>query len=566
MIASAKLLPEHDTGVVMNLERLGSMHSNRLSFMRVLLRTMAREQWRVSHSVFDLDEHGFGTVVYAIDTPSQRYSLVVFSNYLPDEKRNDRVIADQWDLTMALCDGTISDSRMQQLRKNVPLQEAGRLDPSVIVLSRANRSSRNFETVVAALASGIQPSVEQLTQVGYLYRTTAVYGSGKMGMADWDKVRSQFPEFARPFTAEMFTCYLIRQFSIEQAEHIAKQRSPDSAVSFETQVKRYIGIGNATGLGMAPYLIKHPQLIEHWVSVRETALSRVLEQPALDNATCRLFLQGLDKAVQHLTQICIEDARQTVLNQKAAGELGDLAARLAADHSAVVPGELFAEMRETFCLESQEILASLLLELFPDTVDELADQMSIDENLCVDPVMSTHALLKTIESRYRWALEVDFNAPGAQQVFWYRSAEKLEPRLGENGVDPGSEWEMRMAVARSAADCATALREDIASHPGSTVARFLLRNPKQRPIVKRVQTMAMTKRGEIQANLVDVDILPLHLLRCKLAFFGVSKFDPKSRLWVRNTMFQGAPLLEELGVDFEDDWYFPLAPTDFSSK
>ncbi|MEP4148684.1 MAG: hypothetical protein ABJL54_15815 [Halioglobus sp.] len=548
----------------MNLERLGSMHSNRLSFMRILLRTMSRQQWRVSHSLFELDEDGFGTVVYAIDTPSQRYSLVVFSNYLPDEKRNDRVIADQWDLTMALCDGDISESRMQELRENVPLQEAGRLDASVLVLSRANRSSRNFETVVGALAKGIQPSVEQLTRVGYLYRTTAVYGSGKMGMADWDKVRTRFPEFARPFTAEMFTCYLIRQFSIEQAEHIASHRSPGSAVPFEPQVKRYIGIGNATGLGMAPYLIKHPQLIEHWVSIRETALLRVLEQPGLDSAARRLLLHGLEKAVQHLAEICIEDSRQTLLNQKAAEELQGLGARLAADDSVVVPGEVFGQAQEAFCLESQEILASLLLELFPDMVDELADQMSVEESLGVDPVMSTKALLQTIESRYGWALEVDFTAPGAEQVFWYRSAEKLEPRLGENGVDPGSEWEMRMAVARSVVHCTTALREDIASHPDSTVARFLLRNPKQRPIVKRVQTMAGTERGEIQANLVDVEILPLHLLRCKLAFFGVSKFDPKSRLWVRNTMFQGAPLLEELGEQFEDDWYFPLAPSDCS--
>jgi hypothetical protein len=45
-----------------------------------------------------------------------------------------------------------------------------------------------------------------------------------------------------------------------------------------------------------------------------------------------------------------------------------------------------------------------------------------------------------------------------------------------------------------------------------------------------------------------------------LSFFGVSKFDPKSRLWVRNTMFQGAPLVDDIGTDFADDWYFPVMP------
>ncbi|MDH3994134.1 MAG: hypothetical protein OEV47_14535, partial [Gammaproteobacteria bacterium] len=159
-----------DPQMLMDVERLGSMYGNRLSFMRVLLRTISSQQWRISHSLFDLDRQGYGTVVYAIDTPAQRYSLVIFSAYLPDERRNDRVIADQWDLTMALCEGDISDDRMHHLRNNVPLQEAGRLNSRVLVLSRANRSSRNFESVVQALASGKQPPVEQLVQVGYLYR------------------------------------------------------------------------------------------------------------------------------------------------------------------------------------------------------------------------------------------------------------------------------------------------------------------------------------------------------------------------------------------------------------
>ena len=51
--------------------------------------------------------------------------------------------------------------------------------------------------------------------------------------------------------------------------------------------------------------------------------------------------------------------------------------------------------------------------------------------------------------------------------------------------------------------------------------------------------------------------MPIHLLRCKLSFFGVGKFDPKSRLWVRNTMFQGAPIIDDIADDYKDDWFFP---------
>ena len=73
-----------------------------------------------------------------------------------------------------------------------------------------------------------------------------------------------------------------------------------------------------------------------------------------------------------------------------------------------------------------------------------------------------------------------------------------------------------------------------------------------------MQTLARSVYGEIQANLLDADVLPMHLLRCKLAFMGVTKFDPRSKLWVRNTMFQGAPLADELNPHCPDDWSFPV--------
>ena len=53
------------------------------------------------------------------------------------------------------------------------------------------------------------------------------------------------------------------------------------------------------------------------------------------------------------------------------------------------------------------------------------------------------------------------------------------------------------------------------------------------------------------------DMLPIDMLRCKLAFFGASKFDPKSDRWTRITLCQGAPLFDEL--DNADDWWLPVA-------
>ena len=50
---------------------------------------------------------------------------------------------------------------------------------------------------------------------------------------------------------------------------------------------------------------------------------------------------------------------------------------------------------------------------------------------------------------------------------------------------------------------------------------------------------------------------PIDILRCKLSFFGASKYDPKSNLWTRITLFQGAPLPNELWKKNIKHWLFP---------
>ena len=139
---------------VMDLDRLGSHFQSRLSFVRSSMRRMMNEQWRIQRTCFDLDAEGFGTAIYRIDTATAHYHCVIFSNDLPPEKRSDRVIADQWDVSFVLLAGDVDEQQLADLRRNVPLQEAGRFDARVLVLSRANRSLRNFERFLGALAEG----------------------------------------------------------------------------------------------------------------------------------------------------------------------------------------------------------------------------------------------------------------------------------------------------------------------------------------------------------------------------------------------------------------------------
>ena len=561
-------LPLRSPAQVMDLARLGSMHQCRLSFMRKLIRKVMAEAWQIKVSLLDLDEHGYGTMVYSIEANANRYSYVLFSDYLADQDRNDRVIAEKWDVTMTLCIGDVSEAQLEDMRRNVPKQEAGRAQSNMLVLSRANKSSRNFNYVVDQLAQGSQPSMRKLARVGYLYRTTAVYGSGKFGMADWAKVKNECPEFASPFAAEMFNCFMLRHFSIQQAEHLARIKAPETAVNFEDDVKRFIGVGNSTGLGMAPYLIRHPLLISQWVLTREKAIARVIHTAEVSNGKLVELNLVFAKAILHIQQTVVPDIRQISRNKILISELQGLRDWLASSEVSYSQNHLnYAELVEyveaNMSLETQEMTNSCLMEVYPELVDDFEQYACVDEHYQIQPAMSSKDLQALIENQYDWALDIDFNQAEANHYFWYRSEEKMEPRIGERFTEPGEDKEMPLTIARLVRECYSCLVLDIAEHRHSSdknsVAYFLLRHPKQAGIVKRIETMAQECYGEIRANLADIDMLPIDLLRCKLSFFGVSKFDPKSKLWVRNTMFQGAPNIADIGKPFKDDWCFPVA-------
>ncbi len=550
---------------LMRMERLGAFYQTRLSFVRTLVRRMAQENWQIVPERFELDDHGYGTAVYKVTaTNDELYSVVLFSQYIRDDERTDRVIAEKWDIAAVLCEGIPDEARLAELRHHVPKQEAGRNKTDILVLSRANKSGRNFNTVVDCLARGRQPDVEMLKQVGYLVRTTAVYGNGKFGLADYAKL-SQRQAFNRTFSAQMFTVFMIRHFASELVEHIAKRRSPDTAVSLDPQIRKYLGVGNATGLGMAPFLVKHPKLLHSWIHMRETAIAHVVYKTAVTASKIDQLDQLLEKAKQHLAETTTGDERQRKNYHQTHQELQNIQAKLKqlTQNSQLCSNswKLLVDWTVEHCIiETQELLNSLLLELYPDEVDALEQQLPTDENAVIDPEMTGKQLKTILQEDYQWATRIDFDQKEAQYFFWYRSAEKEEPRLGERFLEPGAEKEQHLDIAREIVKLNDKLNSLSADDLAKPIIYFLIDNPKLKGIVRRIQSLKNHPFGEIQDNLIDINCLPIHMLRCKLSFFGASKFDPKSRLWTRITLFQGAPLIEELSPSFNDRWAFPVAP------
>ena len=545
-------------GEVMRLSRLGRFHPTRLSFARTLVRRMAREGWRIETALRDLDDDGYGRVAYDVHTPVGVLGFAAFSHHLDPADRTDRVIAERWDASFALTAEPPAPADLERLADNVPRQEAGRCGAREIVLSRANRSVRLFDDAVDALAAGGQPSRDAIGRVGYLMRTTAVYGNGKFGLADFEQVRRR-GILTLPFQAEMLTVYLARHFSLELVDHLAARRGRGRAAALDRPRRRALGVGNATGLGMAPFLVNRPQLIGRWIRMREIALARVKEVERADPPERARFRTLLARARAH-----VDEWRAQVGDETLGQRLATVVRRLAELERLVGPGgdpDLLAGRRPWAALaawagddeETGELLNSLLIELYPDRVDDLETTAGSDEREEVRPGMAVEALRRMVEDRYGWAFEVDFDPPESRALFWYYSKEKEEPRLGFRYEEPGADQELRLGIARQAADLHRALER---ADPAMPVGRFLLANPELRQTVRRIQSLDDAPYAEIHENLLDRDCEPVDLLRCKLSMLGASRFDPKSLLWTRVTFFQGAPLADELERPGADDWAF----------
>ena len=48
-----------------------------------------------------------------------------------------------------------------------------------------------------------------------------------------------------------------------------------NAGSLENRIFKNLGIGNSTGLWMAPFIVNHPTLLNNWILSRETALKKI---------------------------------------------------------------------------------------------------------------------------------------------------------------------------------------------------------------------------------------------------------------------------------------------------
>jgi hypothetical protein len=543
-----------DPNVIMKLSRLGSFHQSKLSFLRSFLKEF--KDWNYKRDLFELNEFGHGIAIYSFNKNNRVYSLICFANELNEDERSDRVIATKWDAAFTLHDGVPTKSDIKRLKNEVPKQEVGRLSCKELTLSRANKSIRVFNHVVKNLSEGKQPDLNLLSNVGYLYRTTAVYGSGKFGLADRFRIEDR-EEIYGPFRLEMMLVYLVRQFTFDQVNHVAKSKNPKTAVSLDPEICKNLGIGNSTGLGMAPFIVNHPTLLNNWIYAREMALKNIREIRYIESKHSNLFLDCLKKSIKNITSWNTESEYQKGKIKSLLTDLNIFINFLETNlnfSQEYAFNEIYLWLEKNSGEECIEYVVSMMMEPYDNIVDPLINKMSADEEKYFNiPTNRTVSELRNIlEEKYSKILKIDFLKKENNQNFWFISKNKEEPRLADRFIENGSDLEQPLAIARDIKKLYEALS---VFKNSSTIDKFLAKNSDLRHVVRRAFIIEKFPYSEIQDNTISKSIMPIDMLRLKLSFFGALKFDPRSDKWLRICMFQGAPLPEQL-KNYDDHWIY----------
>ena len=539
---------------IMKLSKLGSFHQSKLSFLRSFLNEF--KDWKYKKDLFDLNELGHGKAVYSFKKNNRVYSLICFANSLDENERSDRVIATKWDAAFTLYDGVPTKKDIMRLSNEVPKQEVGRLSYKELTLSRANKSVRVFNHVVEHLSEGKQPDISLLSNVGYLYRTTAVYGSGKFGLADRFRIKDR-EEICGPFRLEMMLVYLVRQFTFDQVNHVAKSKNPKKAISLDLEICKNLGIGNSTGLGMAPFIVNHPTLLNNWVLAREIVLKKIREIKKVNKEDSDLFKNLLKKSLKNITSWNTDSEYQKKKIKSLLNDLYQFISFIEKDFnfkSEFAFNNIYLWLEKNSGDECIEYIVSMMMEPYENIVNPLINTMSSEEEKYFNiPTDRTVSDLKTIiEEKYSQILKIDFSEKENNQNFWFISKNKEEPRLSDRFNELGADLEQPLAIARDIKK----LYEILSVTKNSLeIYKFLIDNPELRHVIRRAFIVENFPYSEIQDNTIGKNIVPIDMLRLKLSFFGALKFDPRSDKWLRICMFQGAPLPEQL-KNYDEHWIY----------
>jgi len=541
-----------------------------LSFSRSAMRELLRGRWRIEKVRIDLDAEGRGEVLYRLAGHGWTFHFFLVSIKLREEEKLDRNFAQSWDAMGVLCQGEWTPEREAYLRREVPLQRSGRADYDTLMYARGNRSGRLFEQVVDCLAAGRQPDVRDIAQVGYILRTTAFIGNGQLGTRPLAGYEPGHP-MRRPYHAQMWSGFLLREYVFDLVDHMARARDPGAA-RLDPALRRFLGLGNSAATGLVPFITNHPHLIGRWIGIHEAAVARARARPCdPGQPPAHAFRELLERAIRYYAEGRQEPCPAFT---GGAGIVAGLR-RVAAAHEDYLRTGAFLgrPTRQPWDAlyrwvdaqgqdDTREVVASLLLELYPDIVDDYRDAFEADETVAIDPSMRADELAGILREDYGWALGDPDDRDDAY-YFWYRSAQApRDLRRGIRDLAPHLESETTMDVVHAA----RRLYRAAAEAGRAPLAELLPRHPELRHIAGRVQAGRRARYGELRVNFLERRFSPFAAIRLVLVLYGMEKFEAALPKSVRGALLQGAPIAEDVENGYDGVWPFPLIPAPGSTQ
>ncbi|WP_341911314.1 hypothetical protein [Ferrovibrio terrae] len=551
--------------VLMKPDRLAAIQPSRLSVSRALIARMTRERWDVQCLSFDIDERAKGTALYRITTPGGIFDFPVFSFEFNPAGRTGRIIGRNWDMMGALVEGPMSAAEIEHTQRELPKLYAGRATERTLVWARSNRSSRAFDHVVDSLSAGRQPELSRLSQVCYLMRNTGLDGNGTFGTRSFRALESNHA-LRNPLAAQMLSAYMMREFATDLVTNLARHRAGSQAVSLDPAIRRFLGVGNGSALGLILFANNHPRLLDRFLHARETALAHAKGLSALPGSPEIKRLQAL---LDRVIRFRLED--RTVYDALVPSDT--IAAELAIVHNALndyittghigglpspVPlAALCDHLEDRVLPETQETLHSLLIELVPELADSLCETMIVSEETTVAPAMRVGELRQILRDEYAWCFAMDLSTEASRRYIWYKSATAEEPRRG-----PREEVEQAFNLGLDLPRLIQQLDVVLASQPADrTMAHFLLGHPEQRGIVARVQTLRGLRYHSPHMNIMAEDFIPIQMVRLlNVGLHGIDKTRDFLNRNLRGVLYHGAPLPEDLRTGTHGDWFYPAEP------
>lgn len=551
---------------LMRIERIGALQPNELSFSRSLLRRMINERWQIESTVFEIDERARGDAIYRIDTGSSIFHFIVFSlEPKLDGERTNRIIGRNWDMFGSLIEGEATPEIVETTRQELPKLYAGRAPEGTLIWCRSNRSSRVFDHVLERLSEGRQPDISTVAEIGYIMRNTGLDGNGTFGTKSYLAYEPDH-ELRTPYHAQMLCAFMMREFAADLIEHLARCKS-SKAVRLSPEIKRFVGVGNGSALGLGLWIMNHPHWVNRWLTLREQALANAKAQRvAPEDPQVDKLLSLLDRCIVYRSQDRTDYGEVFTPSKTIANELTSIRPLVQEfKDKGTIKGEPASQPWATLCnamptdlaFETQESIHALLIDLYPEFADEVEHLHRIPEVFELDPMMPVSELLNTLHTEYAWAFDIDLSAPGAYYYTWYKSEEREEPRRGpRHEVDEG--YELGLDVAGEVQELDRLLNE---RDPKETIGEFLLQHPERHFMIERIQSLHGMPYHTPHINMFDEDFIPAYLTRLvNVPFFGLDKTRARMRRALTGLIHHGAPTAADIAAGWEGEWRYPAEP------